>query len=160
MIFNLVPHTDIALKQVLPKFDFSDPPINPLDFACDLAETMLHHNGIGLAANQCGFDHRVFTLLADEIIVCYNPRIVDMSLERIYLEEVCLSYPGLVIKVKRSKRIKVRFDEPNGNTVTKVYDGLTSRAFQHHIDILNGVCHIDLANGIHREQAFKNWKRS
>ena len=141
----------------MPPFDF-DSDVDPLDLACDLAETMIHSNGIGLAANQCGLRHRVFVLMADEIITCFNPKIVDFSEEKLYLEEGCLSYPGLLVKIKRPKKVRVRYTEPDGNTITKVFDGITARAFQHELDHLNGTAHISRANRIHREQAFKKWR--
>lgn len=159
MIYDLVESNHPMLKQVQPIFDFTSPPVDPLDLVSNLAETMIRYNGIGIAANQCGLPYRVFVLLADELIPCFNPKIVDFSNESIYLEEGCLSYPGLLVKVKRPKKIKVRYTEPNGNTLTRVFDGMTSRAFQHEISHLNGICHIDEASYIHKEQALKKWKK-
>ena len=41
---------------------------------------MHHHGGIGLAANQIGMDVRAFAMIRDlennEIIVCFNPKII------------------------------------------------------------------------------------
>jgi len=159
MLYSLVNADNPILKQKLPTFDFSNPPIDPLELSVNLAETMLAENGIGLAANQCGLPYRVFVLLADEIIPCFNPVIVDQSTEMILLEEGCLSYPGLSVKVKRPKKIKVRFAEPNGNVVTKVFDGITSRAFQHELSHLNGIVHLNEASYIHRKQALTQWKQ-
>jgi peptide deformylase len=69
---------------------------------------MLYNDGLGLSANQIGLPYRAFAIKAEKIIVCFNPRIVDYSEETIYLEEGCLSYPNLYIKVKRPKKIKIR----------------------------------------------------
>lgn len=159
MKYDLVEHTDKVLHTPCEDFDFDNPPVDPLDFACNLAETMLEKNGIGLAANQCGFPYRVFVLNAEEIIPCFNPRIVDVSEEQIYLEEGCLSYPGLLVKVKRPRRIRIRYTEPNGNTITRVFDGITARAILHELDHLDGVSHINRASKLHREQAMKKWKK-
>lgn len=159
MIYELVDHKDPILSDVIDYFDFTNPPIDPVDLACNLAETMLHYGGIGIAANQCGLPYRVFILNTDEITPCFNPRVVDTSEEMISLEEGCLSYPGLTIKVKRPRRIKVRYTEPNGNTVTKQFDDMTARVFLHELDHLNGVCHIDKANFMNRERALKKWKK-
>ena len=45
-----------------------------------LIENMLHYNGVGLSANQIGIWERVFCMIRDiehnEIIVCFNPKIV------------------------------------------------------------------------------------
>lgn len=158
MIYELVDCNDPILREPVPLFDFSNPPVDPLDLASDLAETMLASGGIGIAANQCGLPYRVFIMSGQELIPCFNPRIVDYSNETIYLEEGCLSFPGLFVKIKRPRRIKVRYTEPNGNTVTRVFDGMTARVFQHELDHLDGIAHINRASRIHLEQARKRLK--
>lgn len=158
MKYELVNCNDHILRQEMPQFDFQNPPVDPLDLVSDLAETMLEEGGIGLSANQCGLPYRVFVMNADELIPCFNPRIVDYSSETVYLEEGCLSFPGLFVKVKRPRRIKVRYTEPNGNVVTRVFDGMTARVFQHELDHLDGIAHINRASRIHLEQARKRQK--
>ena len=159
MILQLIDCNDPLLKQEMEPFDFSNPPVNPLDLVTDLAETMLVSNGIGLSANQCGLPYRVFVMLGQELIPCFNPRIVDMSQETVILEEGCLSYPDFFVKVKRPRRIKVRYAEPNGNIVTQVFDGMTARVFQHELDHLNGINYQQRANRYHLEQARKKKPR-
>jgi peptide deformylase len=160
MIYELIPPNSPILKQELENFDFSNSPVNPLDLVTDLAETMLASNGIGLSANQVGLPYRVFVMYGDELIPCFNPRIVDMSTETVVMEEGCLSYPDLFVKVKRPRRIKVRYTEPNGQTVTRVFDGITARVFQHELDHLNGVNYQQRANKLHLEQARKKKKKT
>lgn len=158
MILELVDCNDPILKQELKPFDFSNPPVNPLDLVTDLAETMLANNGIGLSANQCRLPYRVFVMLGEELIPCFNPRIVDMSQDTIILEEGCLSYPGLFVKVKRPRRVKVRYSDPNGQVTTQVFDGMTARVFQHEMDHCNGINYQQRANRYHLEQARKKKK--
>jgi peptide deformylase len=79
--------------------------------------------------------------------------IVDASDETIYLEEGCLSFPNLYVKIKRPRSIKVRYTEPNGNVVTQKFDGMTARVFQHELDHLNGVVHLSRAHPIHVDKA-------
>lgn len=158
MKYELVDCNHPILKQSIPEFDFTNPPVNPLDLVSDLAETMLEEGGIGLSANQCGLPYRVFVMHAEELIPCFNPRIVDYSAETIYLEEGCLSFPGLFVKVKRPRRIKARYTEPNGNVVTRVFDGMSARVFQHELSHLNGIAHINIASRIHLDQARKRLK--
>ena len=159
MIYELIDCNDPLLKQEMELFDFTNPPIDPLDLVSNLAETMLANNGIGLSANQCGLPYRVFVMLGQELIPCFNPRIVDVSSETVILEEGCLSYPDFFVKVKRPRRIKVRYAEPNGNVVTTVFDGMTARVFQHELDHLNGVNYQQRANRYHLEQARKKKPR-
>jgi len=159
MIRTLVDDSDPILKEAIGLFDFDEPGTDPISLSRDLAETMIIQKGIGLAANQIGEKHRAFAMMGEKIVVCFNPRIVDVSEETVTLEEGCLSYPGLLVKVKRPKRIRVRYAEPSGEVVTKVFDGLTARVFQHELSHLNGKCHLNEASVIYRKQALTKWKK-
>lgn len=159
MIRDLVDCKDPILKEATPTFDFQNPPTDPIELAHDLAQTLIQHSGIGLAAPQIGLPYRAFAMMGEKIIVCFNPKIVDTSTEQLYLEEGCLSYPEFILKVKRPKKIKVRYTEPNGNIETKVFDGMTARVFQHELDHLDGIVYTSRANKIHLEQARKAKKK-
>jgi peptide deformylase len=159
MIRNLVDYKDPILKEATPTFDFQNPPTDPIELAHDLAQTLIQNNGIGLAAPQIGLPYRAFAMMGEKIIVCFNPKIVDTSTEQLYLEEGCLSFPEFILKVKRPKKIKVRYTEPNGNVETKVFDGMTARVFQHELDHLDGIVYTGKANKIHLEQARKAKKK-
>ena len=58
-IFNILAEGTPSLNEPLPEFDFSNPPVNPNQFASSLVETCIKANGLGLSANQCGFPYRV-----------------------------------------------------------------------------------------------------
>lgn len=154
-ILELVPSTDPILDEVLPRFDFDNPPINPDQLAVDLAETMIANKGLGLSANQVGLRHRAFVITGSPIIALFNPRIVDTTPEEINMEEGCLSFPGLYFKVKRPAAIKIRYQRPNGETVTEQFHGLTARIVQHEIDHLDGIKYTSRGNRIHVDAAKK-----
>lgn len=158
MKLHLIDNKDPILHTELLAFDFDNPPVVPLDLVSNLAETMLEEGGVGISANQCGLPYRVFVMNADELIPCFNPKVVDASTETVYLEEGCLSYPGLYVKIKRPRRIKVRYTEPNNKTITRVFEGMTARIFLHELDHLNGIAHINRASRLHLEQARKHLK--
>lgn len=156
MIRNLISHSDPLLHQVMEKFDFAEPPMDPIELAHDLAQTMLHHNGLGLAANQIGLPYRAFAINANPIIVCFNPIIVDSTeSKQSVLEEGCLSYPGLLVKVKRPVKIKVRYTEPNADIKTTFFEGLTARIFCHELAHLDGRTFIDDCSYIEKERVRK-----
>jgi peptide deformylase len=159
MIRELVDCYDPILRQKTENFDFTNPPINPVELYNDLAETMRENDGLGLASPQVGLPYRVFVMRAENIIGVFNPRIVDMSSEMVYLEEGCLSYPNLWVKVKRPKKVKVRYTNPDGQTETRVFDGMSARVFQHEFDHLEGIVHTKQANRFHLEQARKLQKK-
>lgn len=127
------------LKQKLDYFDFSNPPTDPIKLAYTLAEEMLKYDGIGLAANQLGLPYRVFAIKSSPILVCFNPIIVAVSPEKVKDKEGCLTFPGLFLTIERPRDIKVRWTQPNGETNTHTYTGLTARIFQHELDHLNGI---------------------
>lgn len=151
----LVNNTDQILYTKTERFDFSNPPIDPSELAHILAQTMIANNGIGLAAPQIGLPYRAFVLTGKPILCCFNPIIVDTSSEQIYLEEGCLSFPNLIVKIKRPKIIRARYTMPNGETVTNKFIGMTARTFQHELDHLNGVVFTQRANSYHLEKARK-----
>ena len=153
MILDLVHENDPILNEKLPRFDFSNPSVDPSQIAIDLTETMLSKKGIGLAANQVGWRHRLFVVSASPVICCFNPIIVDRSEKTNVLEEGCLSFPGLLIKMVRSDSIKIRYTQPNGETVTKIFQGMTSRICQHEIDHLDGLVFQKRATKMHLAMA-------
>lgn len=159
---SLISNKEELLHTKMERFDFANPPTDPIALAKTLAEHMITHQGLGLSANQIGLPYRAFVMTGSPIICCFNPMIVDVSEEQILLEEGCLSYPDLFIKIKRPRIIKVRFTMPNGETVTEKYDGMTARIFQHEYDHLEGIDYRKRATRYHLEQARKKrdkWKK-
>ena len=108
-----------------------------------LIDNMIHHNGIGISANQIGIWERAFAMVRDlehsEVIVCFNPRIIKSYAEEVEMEEGCLSYPDLFLKVKRPDRIVVKYEDVNKKTHKVKLSGLASRVFQHEYDHMEGI---------------------
>lgn len=160
MILNLVSSNDPVLYEDVPLFDFNNPPCDPVELAKNLTETMIANKGLGLSANQCGLRHKVFVINSNPVYACFNPRIVDQTLQNIILmDEGCLSFPNLFLKVKRPRTIKVRFTMPNGETVTHKFDGITARCFLHELDHLNGIVFTSRVNKFHLEQGMRYKKK-
>ena len=99
----------------------------------DLVETMRKERGIGLSANQVGIMERVFVMYSDvkekKIMACFDPQITEVSDDTVIMDEGCLSYPGLWLKVERPIWIKATWEDQNG---------LESRVFQHEYDHMEG----------------------
>jgi peptide deformylase len=158
MKYDLVLHTAQILKQECEVFDFFNPPEDPVEFAKNLVETMHEKFGLGLAANQVGKNYRCFAMRGSpQNLVCFNPKVVWTSEKEVVLEEACLSYPGLAVKIKRPEAIRVRFNTPNSDVMTQQFIGLTARCFLHELDHLNGVIFYEKANRYHRDLALKQW---
>ena len=108
----------------------------------DLIETMKNFKGLGLSANQCGIMERVFVMYSDfekrEATACFNPKILNYSKEEVIMQEGCLSYPGLWLKVKRAHNILVEFENVAGEKKEIPLRDLASRVFQHEMDHMDG----------------------
>ena len=142
-------------------FDFKDPPFDPIEYAQKLVKCMYDNSGLGLAANQVGTPYRIFAMRGSpENFVCFNPKIVQYSEQTVTLEEGCLTYPGLLVKIKRPEFVRVRFQTPNGDTMTKQFVGMSARVFQHETDHLNGIVFYNKAGKFHRDQAMRKWKKN
>ena len=108
-----------------------------------LIENMFHHGGCGLSANQIGMNIRAFAMLRDieynDVIVCFNPRIISRSNDCVWCEEGCLSFPDQFINVHRPDKIIVKYEDEDGKDHKISLSGFASRVFQHEFDHLNGI---------------------
>jgi len=157
---NLVKHNDPILTTPCQLFNFQELPFDPIEFSHELIKFMYDNNGLGLAANQVGVPYRIFAMRGSpENFVCFNPKIVQPSEMTVLLEEGCLTYPQLLVKIKRPQHVRVRFTTPNGDTRTKTFTGMSARVFQHEIDHLDGVVFYNRASRVHRDRALEKWRK-
>lgn len=113
----------------------------------DMAETMRAAPGVGLAAVQVGVLRRVVTIdTGDGLLELINPVITNVSEEKQYDPEGCLSFPGEYGMVERPMRVSIRAQNRHGDLVEYEGEGLKARAFCHEIDHLNGVLFTDLTS--------------
>ena len=140
MIKNLIPSENLLLHQKIKGCSYD---LNRQELSSTLTESMMHHEGIGLSANQIGIDERVFTMILDietkNIITCFNPRIVKYSKDEVVMEEGCLSYPELFLEVSRPSTIVVKFEDECKNRHKVRLTGLPARVFQHEHDHMEGI---------------------
>ena len=108
-----------------------------------LIQNMLHYDGVGLSANQIGIDERAFAMIRDleynDIIVCFNPRIIKRYDDDVWCEEGCLSFPDEIINIQRPNRIVVKYEDEDKKDHKIKLDGFAARVFQHEFDHLNGI---------------------
>ena len=120
---------------------------------------MKHYNGIGLSANQIGIMERVFVMYSDvkkrETITCFNPKIVTQSDTKILMDEGCLTYPGLWLKVKRPDGIEVEYEDKNGEIQNQAMFGLECRIFLHEYDHMEGTNFTQKVSKIKLNRALK-----
>jgi len=140
MILQLTPNTHPILHERVKKCSYD---LNRAEISKILYENMIHHNGVGLSANQIGINERVFIMVKDleynEILTCFNPRIVKQSSKTVVMEEGCLSYPDEFVEVERSETVVVKYEDENKKTHKMKLEGLASRVFQHEYDHMEGI---------------------
>tara|TARA_Y100000814_G_scaffold185282_2_gene135570 strand:- start:205 stop:804 length:600 start_codon:yes stop_codon:yes gene_type:complete len=121
----------------------------------DLLDTYQATPCAGVAANQIGYEQRMFIGLkfdddeektdsvgnpnAENYEFYINPQIDHCSKKSIQEgEEGCLSIPDIRLVAKRYDKIKVRYFNGNGKKIKKPLSGFMSRLFQHELDHLDG----------------------
>ncbi|MBD3158783.1 MAG: peptide deformylase [Candidatus Lokiarchaeota archaeon] len=110
----------------------------------DLHDTLMEFRnewgaGRAIAAPQIGEFKRTVYVNIDEPVVLFNPKIVDRSKEMIELWDDCMSFPHLLVKVKRHRRITVEYRDTDWKRIRAEYTDDESELLQHEIDHLNGL---------------------
>jgi len=145
-LLKILHYPDPVLKKVATPVTVFDERLRRL--AADMAETMYAAPGVGLAAPQVGVSERLVVIDCsprDEgpgLLTVINPEILAAE-EDICEEEGCLSVPGYYAKVPRKSRVKVKYQDLDGQQRMIEADGLWAVAFQHEIDHLDGVLFVD-----------------
>jgi peptide deformylase len=124
----------------------------------DMAETMYHAPGVGLAAIQIAVAQRVVVIdiseTRDQLQVFVNPEIVDAQGEQL-LEEGCLSVPGIFEPVARAQWIRVRAFDRLGQTFELEASGFLATCIQHEIDHLDGKVFVDYLSRLKQQRIRK-----
>ena len=115
----------------------------------DMAETMYKAEGVGLAAPQVGILRRVAVVDVTEdhsgLLEMVNPEIVEREGSQTG-REGCLSLPGRQGVVTRPRKVRVRYQDRNGNITEREAEGFEARAICHEMDHLDGQLYIDIMN--------------
>jgi peptide deformylase len=119
----------------------------------DLLDTMYAAPAIGLSAPQLGVALRVVVLDVspghDTPEVFVNPEVLDQGTLAI-VEESCLSVPGVVAKVRRNIRARVRACDRRGEPFEAELADLRAVCLLHEVDHLEGRLFTDRLPGWRR----------
>ena len=159
-ILTVADPADVAvLKQVSTPVEQVDDDLRAL--MDDLLQSMYDAPGIGLAAPQVGVLKRVLVMdLAREgeepqPRFFVNPEVTWASEEKFLYEEGCLSVPEIFDGVERPARVKLTYQDYDGERIEEDAEGLYAVCIQHEIDHLEGVLFIDRLSRLKRERAVK-----
>jgi peptide deformylase len=137
------------------------------ELARDLLETMRAAPGIGITAPHIGVSLRVVVLDLDPIDgagdgarTYVNPEISWASPETILHREGSVSMPGVHDEVERHARVRISYQDLDGNNHTEESDGLRAVCHQHEIDQLNGLFWIKRLSRLKRERLIKRFEKA
>lgn len=149
------------MSAIMPEYDVSSLPNSQMsELAARLKMTMKMYAGIGLSANQCAVQERVFVIGTDQFqMVCINPRIISFSAEETKRKEGCLSSPGLFVTIPRNNSIDVEYYNEFGELKQVTLDGVTAQCFQHELDHLNGITFTSKAGPVALQLAKKKQQK-
>lgn len=123
-------------------------------------------NGLALAANQVGYQNKLFVVRADAAIQFKIPEVVlnptwwnveDHSFEE--MQEGCLSFTDLLLNIQRYKFIDVSFDAMDGSHATGSLTGIAARMWQHECEHLDGQTFLENVPRIQRFQIMAEMRK-
>ena len=104
-----------------------------------MMDRMTEMGGVALSAPQVGLDMSMFVMGVNQSkIEVFNPTIISYSKEEMLMNEGSLSFPGILVIIKRPESIVVEYCNKNGELLHNEFQGLTARIFQHAFDHLQG----------------------
>ncbi|MDE2605034.1 MAG: peptide deformylase [Burkholderiales bacterium] len=153
---------------LLPILTYPDPrlhtvakPVQAVDarirgLVADLLETMYDANGIGLAATQVDVHERLVVIDVSEErnqpLVLINPEILWASDDRQVGDEGCLSVPGIYDGVARSRSVRVRALDAEGQPREIEAEGILAVCIQHEMDHLMGKVFVEYLSPLKRNR--------
>lgn len=153
-LLNILRYPDPRLHKIAKPVAVFDARLKRL--VADMAETMYHAPGVGLAATQIDVHERVVVIdtseTHDKLQVFINPEIVWASEEKQVYDEGCLSVPGVYDGVERPARVKVRALNEDGQPFELEADGLLAVCIQHEMDHLNGKVFVEYLSPLKRNR--------
>ena len=131
----------------------------------DMLETMDHHDGVGLAANQVGITRRVFVFDCSHETPGSRGHIINPVWEAIGEDtqvgaEGCLSIPNVIKDTERHNAVRVTGVDVEGNPVELEASGLLARCIQHETDHLDGVLFLKRLSPELRKEAMSEIRQS
>ena len=119
--------------------------------------------GVGLAAVQLGVMQRLAVVDASQErghpVRMANPEIIDAVSELREHEEASPCLPGVSAKLKRPRKVAVRFMNDMGFWDRRDFEGLWATSVQHQIDHLNGKMYFDRLSKVKRDMLLRKARK-
>ena len=162
---KLIPPSDPRVQTAIAPFDdamlkdegFKD----RKELSDKMFEAMKKYGGIGLSANQVGLPFNMFVmgdhpnLEKGMKLTCFNPMIISKSEEEVVMEEGCLTFPFLFLKITRPRKVVVKYTDENNELKEGQLDGMMSRVWQHEYEHMLGRTFTEHASKLKLDRAYK-----
>ena len=154
----IVKFPDPLLRAVADPVELFDSDLRGL--AADLVDTMHAAPGIGITGPHIGILERLVVIQLPSAAkpgIYVNPSIVQASIEMIRHTEGSVSMPGVTEDVERHARIRVRYQDLDGNEQFEDAEGLLAVCHQHEIDQLDGLFWTHKLSRLKRDRLIKRY---
>lgn len=117
----------------------------------DLHDTMMDFRerygfGRAIAAPQIDEAYRVIYMNFDNNSIAFiNPRLEPIGEEVFEIWDDCMSFPGLEVKLKRYRAVRVYYKDLEWNDCTIEFEGDLAELIQHEYDHLDGILAVQRA---------------
>ena len=162
---KLIPPSDPRVQTAIAPFDdamLKDEGFKDRKELTDkMYELMKKYGGIGLSANQVGLPFNMFVMgdhpnLENGMkLTCFNPMIISKSDETVVMEEGCLTFPFLFLKITRPRKVVVKYTDENNELKEGQLDGMMSRVWQHEYEHMLGRTFTEHASKLKLDRAYK-----
>lgn len=98
-----------------------------------------YKRGRAIAAPQIGVMKRIIYMHIDKPVVLINPEFTHKSDEQVVLWDDCMSFPDLLVKVKRHRTCRIKFRDLEWKEHEMDLDEDLSELLQHEYDHLDGI---------------------
>lgn len=95
--------------------------------------------GRAIAAPQLGIMKRLIYMNIDKPIVFINPVLENLSDEQFELWDDCMSFPNLLVRVKRHRSLMISYLDENWQPQRRDLNDDLSELLQHEYDHLDGI---------------------
>ena len=116
----------------------------------DLHDTLMdfrekYHIGRAIAAPQIGVMKRIIYMNTGRPVLFINPELLFSGEETIDIWDDCMSFPNLMVRVRRFKQCTVQYQDRQGKRQIMHLEGDLSELLQHEQDHLDGILAVDRA---------------
>lgn len=98
-----------------------------------------YHAGRAIAAPQIGVKKRLLYMFIDKPVIFINPVLEFPDDEMMKVLDDCMSFPNLLVKVKRYKRCRIKYLDMDWKEQEMSLEGDLAELLQHEYDHLDGI---------------------